>query len=277
MPVKVQVVATVTGPWTTALSEKKHKKWLHEQQKHLEHEVHKELKHTLTEKQCAKQFARVVEGGNQAVALNQAATDFAADIVLLGSKSVRSNYRFRPTSLADDMMHSCPIPLGLAPKELHLSKKGITRITFALLDKGDGTTSKSFSGLGHASTLACTLGVPLRIVAFSPLDEPERALEWNETALAALDKARDKAFAVAAEHEVEELDVSSEVAAGDGWKEAMDTVHWKKGDLLCMGSQQSEQLRQLRRVFVGTREGEFVRFAPVPVLIYPRGRKEGEK
>ena len=62
--------------------------------------------------------------------------------------------------------------------------------------------------------------------------------------------------------------MESFVASGKGWKRSIDSVKWKKGDVMCIGSQPSDNLK---RVFVGTREGEFIRFAPVPVIIYPRG------
>ena len=83
---------------------------------------------------------------------------------------------------------------------------------------------------------------------------------------------RDQAFSVCNQIEgCEGLDVETLLASGKGWKRAIDSVKWKKGDLLCLGSQPSGQLK---RVFVGTREGEFIRFAPVPVLIYPRSEAE---
>ncbi|WP_168156152.1 universal stress protein [Corynebacterium sp. NML98-0116] len=135
----------------------------------------------------------------------------------------------------------------------------------------------SFSGLAYATTLASLLDVPLRIIAFSPsegggFDDQEDQMEWNEAALGLLDRARDSAFAVA-EHlgpeHTERLDVSNFVATGKGWKKAIDSVKWKKGDILCLGSKSSGPLK---RVFVGTREGEFIRFAPVPVIVYPRGK-----
>ena len=118
--------------------------------------------------------------------------------------------------------------------------------------------------------------MPLRIIAFSPqeqTDDLSLAAEWNESTLGLLDRARDQAYGVASAMGpacADNFDVHAFVASGKGWKRSIDSVKWKKGDLLCMGSQPSDQLK---RVFVGSREGEFIRFAPVPVIIHPRGVK----
>ncbi|UUA87156.1 universal stress protein [Corynebacterium pseudogenitalium] len=275
LPVTVRVAASVSGSWTKSLSSKKYDKWLQKQRDTISEKATKALKHELPRSQWADPVAQVLERGSLAECLFEMADGFEADILLLGSKSKTSKGRFRPTSDADEMMHSSPLPLGLAPKGVQLSKKGITRVTYSLIDSG--AVQPSFSGLAYATTLASLLDVPLRIIAFSPsegggFDDQEDQMEWNEAALGLLDRARDSAFAVA-EHlgpeHTERLDVSNFVATGKGWKKAIDSVKWKKGDILCLGSKSSGPLK---RVFVGTREGEFIRFAPVPVIVYPRGK-----
>lgn len=279
IPVKVQVTGTTKGSWTKSLSDKKYKKWLKHARSEFRDRVDKALDGVLPRSQRAKHVARLVERTSSAEPLYDVARSFNADMIILGSRAKTAKSRFRPTSAADELMHSSTLPLGLAPKNLKLSKKGITRVTYALIDSdevsGDGNRER-FPGLAYATTLACVTGVPLRIVAFSPdertSDFSHELATWNETTLGLLDRVRDQAFDVCTGHEHDyHLDVETVLASGNGWKRAVDSVKWKKGDILCLGSQPSGQLK---RVFVGSREGEFIRFAPVPVLIYPRSEAE---
>ncbi len=280
LPVEVQVVSTVDTKWKKPLSAKKHSKWLKDKSAEFEQQAKKALKAHVPSSQWANEAACLTECADIATSLYSSAEAFTADMILLGSHAKTAKHRFRPSSVADALMHSSPVPLGLAPRGVSLSRKGITRVTYALVESSKSAAPKPegrFSGLPYAATLACVLGVPLRIIAFSPseqaTDVSDEAAEWNEHTLGLLDRARDQAFGVATAinpESADTFDVHSFVASGKGWKRSIDSVKWKKGDLMCIGSQPSDQLK---RVFVGTREGEFIRFAPVPVIIYPRGRR----
>ncbi|UIZ92093.1 universal stress protein [Corynebacterium sp. CNCTC7651] len=278
LPVKVQVVSAVESSWPKPISEKKYRKWFKERSSEFEAQAKKVLKAYVPRQQWAKEACHLTERTDVVNSLYTSAEELSADMIVLGSKAKTAKSRFRPSSIADALMHSSPVPLGLAPKGVHLSRKGITRVTYALVESSKSATPKGegrFSGLPYAATLACVLGVPLRIIAFSPVEQSadftDEAAEWNETTLGLLDRARDQAYGVAAainQDAADTFDVHSFVASGKGWKRSIDSVKWKKGDLMCIGSQPSDQLK---RVFVGSREGEFIRFAPVPVIIYPRG------
>lgn len=274
LPVKVQVMSATKSSWANSVSEKKHKKWLKRAREEFRDRVDDALDGVVPRSQRAKHVARLIEKTSSTEPLYDAAAAFNADMIVMGSRAKTSKKRFRPTSVAEELMHSSTLPLGLAPKHVKLSKKGITRVTYALIDSdeisGTGTRDR-FPGLAYAASLASVIGVPLRIIAFSP---DERSSEfshelaaWNESTLGLLDRVRDQAFEVS-----DSLDVQTLLASGRGWKRAVDSVKWKKGDIMCLGSQPSGQLK---RVFVGTREGEFIRFAPVPVVIYPRSDAEG--
>ena len=85
--------------------------------------------------------------------------------------------------------------------------------------------------------------LPLRLLAFSAkglLSTPskdkhdmalELAAEWLEDSLAMLDRARDSI-----QEKFPELDVTSEIGSGAGWSGAVDSLKWKKGDLMLMAS-----------------------------------------
>ncbi|MEH0147915.1 universal stress protein [Corynebacterium sp. Q4381] len=281
LPVKVQVVSAISavdGAWKKPLTGKKYKRWFRDRSQEFELQARRVLKAHLPRSQWAKTAAQLAERSDITGCLCETVKDTHADMILLGSRAKTAKSRFRPSSVADELMHSSPVPLGLAPKGVNLSRKGVTRVTYALIEPSkadDIEDTTTFSGLPYAATMACVLGVPLRIVAFSPKPQSislsEAAAEWNEAVLGQLDRARDQAFAVATELDpafADTFDVHTTVATGKGWKRATDAVKWKKGDVMCLGSQPSGQLM---RVFVGSRESEFIRFAPVPVIIYPRG------
>lgn len=271
MPVAVQVVAGVHSPLVRTLTKgsKKRKKRLREATEAFRSRVVKTLDEHLPRSQWSADVARLVDQTDTVRSLYDTAADFDADLIVLGSRAKSPKGRFRPTTLADELMSSSPVPLALAPRGVKLSKKGITRINYAIVDS-DHAAEQDFAGLRYATSLACWLRLPLRIIAFSSVDYGDQPAEWNEAVLGMLDRARDDAWSTAAElipDRLEQFDVHSSVSAAKSWKRAIDSVKWKKGDLLCLGSQPSGQLKS---VIVGTREGEFVRFASVPVIICPR-------
>lgn len=273
LPVTVQVMSSTQVPPVKALTKatKGRKKWLKEAREAFSSRVESTLDQHLPRSQWSKHPARLVDSKDTVRSLYDTVEDFHADLILLGSRAKTPKGRFRPSSVADEMMCSCPVPLGLAPRGVKLSKKGVTRVTYAIVE--GGPDDSVFSGLDYATALACALGLPLRIIAFSPTAFDQHTSAWNEETLGLLDRARDCAWALAAQlapERVETFDVTSAVSSAKGWKRSIDSVKWKKGDIMCLGSQPSGQLRS---VFVGTREGEFIRYASVPVIVCPRAER----
>lgn len=200
--------------------------------------------------------------------LIEAAKDFGADLMLLGSHPAAPRGRFRIGSTADALLHCSPVALGLAPREPKLSKRGVTRVNCSYVD-----TEQSQQALRHAADLAARWNVPLRLVAFSPrgatmyptevpfTEDYDMMVEWREQALALLDRGKDRALS---RHP--ELDVEMEAGAGYGWSGAINDMKWKKGDLLVMGS---SVLGDFNRVFIGPSTNQILRHSPVPVVISP--------
>ena len=200
--------------------------------------------------------------------LIDAAKDFQADLMLLGSHPAAPQGRYRIGSTADALLHCSPVPLALAPRDPKLSKRGITRVNCSYVD-----TEQSHQALRHAADLAARWNVPLRLVAFSPRgatmypttvpfsDSYDMMVEWREQALALLDRGKDRALS---RHP--DLHVQTEAGAGYGWSGAMNDMKWKKGDLLVMGS---SVLGDFNRVFIGPSTNQILRHSPVPVMISP--------
>lgn len=278
LPVRVQVTSNARSPWSKSLAyaAKGRKKRMKEAQSTFDSRVEKALKEHLPHSQWSKDVARLVDSKDTVRSLYDTAEDFNADLILLGSRAKTPKGRFRPSSVADELMRSCPVPLGLAPRGVKLAKKGITRVTYAIVME-DEPVEPDFSGLDYATALACSLGLPLRIIAFSPTAYEKHSSSWNEQTLGILDRARDYAWVLAEEFAPERcdhFDVTSAVSAAKSWKRSIDSVKWKKGDIMCLGSQPTQQLTS---VFVGTREGEFIRYASVPVIVCPHAASKPKK
>lgn len=219
----------------------------------------------------------VLMGSSESALLAEAAADFGADLVLIGPDAAAPKGRFRAGSMADSLLHSSPVPLLLSPRQVKLAKHGISRINVAYLDseQSSGKTSLEFAG-----EFAEALGVPVRLIAFSPIgmhsdhfdshQDFTRALSavWHEHALDMLDRCRDELM-----ESRPQLKVNTDLGSGNGWGATVGSIKWKKGDVLCLGSPAQDALE---RVFVGSTAAKFLPHVPVPVIIHPaRGGEAG--
>lgn len=207
-------------------------------------------------------------GPSETSAITKAATDFQADLVVIASTTTAPKGRYRMGSTADALLHCAPVPLGLAPHQPKLSKRGVRRVNCTYVD-----TEQSKEALRKACDLAHMWGVPVRLVAFAPRGASmyqtqtpyrhadEDMVEWREQALALLDRGRDRAL-----QRHSELDVQIGIGTGRDWAAAMDNLEWKKGDLLVVGS---STLGVFGQVFLGSSTNQIVRHSPVPTMIVP--------
>ena len=63
-----------------------------------------------------------------------------------------------------------------------------------------------------------------------------------------------------------ELPITTEIGTGHGWSGAVDSLKWKKGDLMCLGS---SPMGPFERVFIGSTATELLPHVRVPVLVRP--------
>lgn len=276
LPLTVQVVSALS-PKHSSSGGKKGKKQLKKQCESAAAEVRGTLKDFVGPDYWAEEPARVVASAHQSSSLAEAVRDFRADMILLGGKAKKSKSRVL-ASVAETLLGSGSArPLALAPRNPRLSKKGVTRVSYVFLHPGGFADSP---GLSESSLLAARLGVPMRLLALSPeppsgadfdasLDSPKDAARWYEASLSDLDYARDAAFEAVSrvdEASAADLVLEPEVAVGGGWKQAVHSVKWKKGDLACIGFRPTGQLQ---RVFGGNPTSAFLRHVPAPALIFP--------
>ncbi|QGU08621.1 Universal stress protein family protein [Corynebacterium occultum] len=271
--IQVRVATTFLRPWpATSLGKLggKYRKWIEREAAACETKVRKALKSVGLPEECwDEQISVFSDGPSEAVLLTQAANDFNADLMLLGSSSTAPKGRFLAGSTADTLLHSSPQLLGLVPRSPKLSKRGVTRINFAHL----GENPEENSSLFFAADLASRWDIPLRILAFSPggltsstasdqLDlSTHLTVEWREHSLAMLDRSRDAVM----DH-WPELSVETDIGSGSGWAGAVDALKWKKGDLLCLGSTPPGPIE---RVFLGSTATEVLSHVQVPVIVHP--------
>lgn len=277
LPVSVSLTATAPRSWTKSLSRKKYEKWLSSETDKLTAGSLTALKEHLPRESWAEEPCTLIDAQAPS-ALAAEGRRVGADIIILNSSATMKQARFLASSIADELMHSSPLPLGLAPKGLKLSKKGVTRVNFVFLR---AERDQDTSGLVCAARLAAHLQVPLRLISVLPempsdveldsvIGAAAEATDWYESSLSLLDLARDQAFEIAAAADpatAAEFEVETSLANGKGWEKAVSSVKWKKGDLICLGSHPTAQGRS---VLVGSRASEFLRYAPAPVVIFPR-------
>lgn len=290
MPIQVRVVSTLFQPWgSTSLSKLggKYKKWFKAEAAACAETVRNELdKAGINKKYWDKKPSVLVDGPSRPHLLTEMAKDFQADAILLGPNQSAPKGRFFAGSTVDSLLHYSPVPLGLVPRGIKLSKHGVTRVNFVITDRsgpgdlGDHGENKDRNNGGDsdsnsllaAAHLARSWDTPLRIVAFSAdglfqtplhdkIDITKLTSEWREDTLAMLDRARDLVL-----DEFPQLDVSSAVGTGSGWAGAVDALKWKKGDLVCLASVPQGPLA---RVFLGSTATALLPHMRVPVLVRP--------
>lgn len=277
MPSLVRVISTETPPWSASISKKgkKYAKWRKETHAARAAEVRKALKELVPKDKWDEEYYVLADARVREDSFNEEASRFGANILVLGSKEKADKGRFVPNRATGSLMRSSRVPLGLVPRAAKLSKRGLSRITYAFLD--DCGPQRPNQGLEIAATLALRLDVPLRIVAFSPVGAEQKMHtltdEWNESSLATLDRARDCVTAIAQNLGLEaqrNFAVEAKVQAGDGWDRALSSIKWKKGDVLCLGSRPTPGERT---VFVDEQTNEFLSHVSVPVVVFPQEGK----
>lgn len=270
--IQVRCITTFLRPWASPKVSKlggKYKKWFKKEAQACEEALKTALQdHNIDPDSWDASVSIFADGTNEAQLIADAAACFEADLILLGSDSAAKKGRFFANSTADALLHSSTRPLALTPRTPKLSKKGVTRINFAMLESElDPAT------IQQVAQIAAAWNTPLRILALSPtgfgeppfsdtLELPDNMeLEWRENTFAHLDRCRDQIQMI-----VPDLRVETEIGFGNGWDGALDAIKWKKGDLLCLGS---SPVGALERVFIGTQTSEILPHVRVPVFIIP--------
>lgn len=278
-PVRIRILTTTVQPWGTASLTKlggKFKKWLRAEAEASEKAAKRALEAAGIERNnWAKRFSVFATGPSHPILVTEAAADFRADLILLSPNQSAPKNKVMAGSSADTLLHFSPVTLGLTPRGLKPSKHGVTQVNFAFTD---ANSQEDYSALFASAALASRWQVPLRIVVFIPTGISPASLNTKidvvlesisrlqEEALALLDRARD---AVAAEYP--EVETLTGLGMGQGWGAAVSSLKWKKGDIMCLGS---NPMSPLERVFIGSTATELLPHLSVPVLVHPVVRED---
>ncbi len=212
----------------------------------------------------------IVTARSAPAGLTQAAGQAGAWVVVTGSSTHGAWGRISLGSTNDRMLHSSTVPVALSPRGQRYGDPGATvsRVTAAV----DGTSS-SDAVLLKAARIAGRVGAGLRVVSFAvrprTMFPPELGLHVEDGVLAAW---REQAVArirqsVARLDEQLECDPVLHISEGTSWAGALDEPGWLPGEVLVIGSSNSES--RVRRVFLGSTATRIIRESPVPVIVVP--------
>ncbi|MBN6057862.1 universal stress protein [Nonomuraea sp. RK-328] len=184
-----------------------------------------------------------------------------ADVIVIGSAPGGAKGRIGIGSTADQLLHSSPVPVLLAPRGYADDPPGVfERITVAYR-----RSPCSDAAVASAAKAAASLEVPLRLVTL--VVSSGRKVEIEEQML---ERLRDQTAAdlkVAARGHRRRLDVEVEVLEGRNVAQALVTTSWRPGEILVCASSTGGPLR---RVFLGDTSVKIVKAATCPVMILTR-------
>lgn len=192
--------------------------------------------------------------------LSELARKQGAELVVIGSAPRGARGRISLGSTADQLLHSSPVPVVLAPKGYgEAAPSAFERVTFAYR-RGPSCDA----GVTEAARLAAALDVPLRLVTMV-VSAGRKAKIHDEMLLRVREQAAaDLKLAARGQRRVQ---VEVEVLDGRNVSAALTATTWLPGELIVCSSSNSGPLR---RVFLGDISIKIVRAAPVPVLVLTR-------
>jgi nucleotide-binding universal stress UspA family protein len=193
-----------------------------------------------------------------------AATEYDADLIVVGAAGGGRNGRHRLGTVADELLHTSPVAVALAPDGSRSIDplSGVSRVTAAV-----GTRKGKAAVLGSGIAYATAAHAPLRLVSLVTIDLPAsvdtgviRLAEVGHTE-ELLQKATRKLPAGVHAEVV--------VGTGDNIEGAVEALSWQPGEVAVVGS---SRLARKRRLFLGSTAARILRALPVPMIVVPRSR-----
>ncbi|NDZ93131.1 universal stress protein [Streptomyces sp. SID6673] len=161
-------------------------------------------------------------------------------------------------SVVNELLHASSVPVVLAPRGArHSAADRVREITCAI-----GTLPGSTELLDAAVRVSAEGSLPLRLVSLVGLDKSGDASRLRR-ATAHAEETLDKAVAALPPA----TSVTACVAEGTSVESAVDSLDWRDGDLIMVGS---SRLAQPRRLFLGSTAAKMLRVLAVPMVVVPR-------
>ncbi|AZG43878.1 universal stress protein [Gordonia insulae] len=168
-------------------------------------------------------------------------------------------------SVVNDLLHSSPVPVALAPRGFsHTGAPRVREITAAI-----GRRPGAEILLDTAVELSARGDLPLRLVSLVSRDDmpPRRTPDDETTAIGhAVDLAQ-RALDSARTRLPEGTSITSAIVEGRSVEDAVGTVDWHDGDLIMVGS---SRLAAPRKLFLGSTAAKMLRVLAVPMIVVPR-------
>lgn len=192
-----------------------------------------------------------------AAGLLEVAEDRNAGLIVVGATKNEMLRRFTVGSVANALLHSSPVPVGLATRG-YLHRSAMTRISV-----GVGNRTGSDALIDVAVETAARRGLALRFISLLGLDADSYDASAYKQAARQIEMVQDWAV----KNLPEGHDVATEVVRGDSVEDAIDQLDWESGEFLMLGS---SRLAQGRRIFMGGTANKILRALPVPMVVVPR-------
>lgn len=192
------------------------------------------------------------------------ANELGSTVLIVGGSGGGLVGRHSLGTVVNDLLHSSPIPVALAPRGYsHLGPDSVHGFTAAI---------GSRPGTEHLLDVAFELSgrgrVPLRLLSLvSADDQPNRRTGDDDQS--ATDRAVDlaqKSLDAAHARLPEKVAVRSELAKGASIGDAVATVEWRDGDIIVVGS---SRLAAPQKLFLGTTAAKMLRVLAVPMIVVP--------
>ena len=198
----------------------------------------------------------VVVAESVAEALGAEALRLDAEAIVVGGSGGGLAGSLSLGSLVDELLHSAPVPVAVAPRGTRHSE--IDRVRSVTCAIGDRPGARRL--LDAAVRTSKATGAPLRLVSLVALDQHggagiEAAREHARATLKSAEAALPDGFAVTAV-----------VADGSTVETAVQELDWNDGDLLMLGS---SRLAPPRRLFIGSTAAKILRVLEVPIMVTP--------
>lgn len=194
-----------------------------------------------------------------------AAEEFAAGLIVIGAANGARFGRHHLGSVAQELLHSSPVPVLLAPTGVAATEAPITRVTTML-----GTRPGADYLLEKTVDLAAAFAAPVRLVSLLTVDLP--AGMPRDEAFTNGSEHADAVLAAARENLPNDLAIEGRLAAGTSVENAVTHIDWDDDEIAVVGS---SRLAQPRRLFLGSTAAKMLHELPVPLIVVPRERPEG--
>jgi nucleotide-binding universal stress UspA family protein len=189
-------------------------------------------------------------------ALSEEAVRLGAEAIVVGGSGGGLAGSLALGSFVDDLLHSAPVPVAVAPRGTrHSDVARVRSVTCAIGDRPGAARL-----LDTALRASSATGAPLRLVSLVALDKHGEQ---------GVDAARAHAHAIlesATAALPEGSDVTAVVADGATVEAAVEGLDWEDGDLLMLGS---SRLAPPRRLFIGSTAARILRVLHVPMVVTP--------